>query len=126
MTIAADTSVLIDLQQNMINAATEMLAQKLQWGEIVLPPIVITEFLSNPRLDKKTYQYVHLIKLLDIKEGYWERAAQNRSKLLQKNLKARLGDALIAQSCLDHDVPLLTRDPDFQAYAKYCGLKLAI
>jgi predicted nucleic acid-binding protein len=36
-----------------------------------------------------------------------------------------LGDALIAQSCIDHDVPLITRDTDFRHFAKHCGLKLA-
>jgi hypothetical protein len=40
-------------------------------------------------------------------------------------LKARLPDALIAQSCIDHDVALITRDVDFQKYADHCGLKLA-
>jgi predicted nucleic acid-binding protein len=40
-------------------------------------------------------------------------------------LRARLPDALIAQSCIDHDVALITRDRDFRYFAKYCGLRLA-
>lgn len=56
---------------------------------------------------------------------YWERAASTRHKLLSMRLKARLPDALIAQSCIDHDVALITRDVDFQKYADHCGLKLA-
>jgi len=39
--------------------------------------------------------------------------------------KASLGDALIAQACIDSDVPLLTRGADFAAFAKLGGLKLA-
>jgi predicted nucleic acid-binding protein len=35
-----------------------------------------------------------------------------------------LADSLIAQSCLDHDVELLTRDPDFATFADLAGLKL--
>jgi len=124
--IAADTSVLIDLQKGIITSATELICRKLQWSEISLSPVVVTEFLSNPRLDKRPYHYVHLMQVLDIHEGYWERAASIRSRVLQKGLKAKLGDALIAQSCIDHNVPLLTRDPDFAHYVKYCGLRLAL
>jgi predicted nucleic acid-binding protein len=35
-----------------------------------------------------------------------------------------LGDALVAQSCIDEGVPLLTRDRDFRAFAKAAGLDL--
>jgi predicted nucleic acid-binding protein len=46
--------------------------------------------------------------------------------VLAKRRKARLGDALIAQSCIDHGIPLLTRDRDFRAFAAAAGLDLAI
>lgn len=46
------------------------------------------------------------------------------AKLMTKKLRARLADALIAQSCLDHEIPLITRDRDFQNFAKYAGLNL--
>jgi predicted nucleic acid-binding protein len=42
-----------------------------------------------------------------------------------KRLKAKVADTLIAQSCIDHDVALITRDGDFRHFAKHCGLKLA-
>jgi len=34
--------------------------------------------------------------------------------------------ALIAQSCIDGDVPLLTRDRDFKAFAGAAGLDLVL
>ena len=40
-----------------------------------------------------------------------------------KGLKAGLADALIAQSCIDHNVPLVTHDRDFRHFVK-AGLKL--
>ncbi len=43
----------------------------------------------------------------------------------QKGLRAKIADTLIAQSCIDHDVALITRDGDFRHFAKHCGLKLA-
>jgi len=89
-----------------------------------LPTVVITEFLSNPRLDKKTYQFFQDMPQLEIRDGYWWRAGETRRLLLKKGLKAKLGDVLIAQACIDNNATLLTRDEDFKHYEKHCGLKL--
>ena len=47
-----------------------------------------------------------------------------RARVLAKRRKARLGDALIAQSCIDQDIPLLTRDRDFRTFSEAAGLHL--
>jgi predicted nucleic acid-binding protein len=65
------------------------------------------------------------IPLLEVDKDYWLRAADTRKKILSRKLRARLADTLIAQSCIDHDVALITRDVDFRHFAKHCGLKLA-
>lgn len=57
---------------------------------------------------------------------YGQRAGALRPKVLAKRRKARLGDALIAQSCIDHGVALLTRDRDFLAFAEAANLRLAL
>jgi predicted nucleic acid-binding protein len=64
--------------------------------------------------------------LVEIGAGYWERAGALRAKVLVKRRKARLGDALIAQSCVDGGIPLLTRDRDFRVFAEAAGLDLLI
>jgi len=46
--------------------------------------------------------------------------------VLAKRRKARLGDALIAQSCIESGVPLLTRDRDLRAFAAAAGLALLV
>jgi predicted nucleic acid-binding protein len=46
--------------------------------------------------------------------------------VLAKGRKARLGDALIAQSCIDGGVALVTRDRDFRAFADAAGLVIAV
>jgi hypothetical protein len=48
------------------------------------------------------------------------------AKALAKRRKARLGDALIAQSCIDRNIPLITRDRDFRAFAEATGLNLLL
>jgi predicted nucleic acid-binding protein len=46
--------------------------------------------------------------------------------VLGRGRQARLGDALIAQSCLDRGIALLTRDGDFQGFAEAAGLEAVI
>ncbi len=64
--------------------------------------------------------------LLETSEGYWARAGRLRARVLAKRRTARLGDALIAQSCADHRVPLITRDRDFMAFAETARLDLVL
>jgi predicted nucleic acid-binding protein len=64
------------------------------------------------------------IPLLELTEGFWERAGRLRSRLLARKRRARLADTLIAQSCLDSDMVLITRDLDFNAFAEIADLKI--
>ena len=84
----------------------------------------MVEILSDPFLPKKFVNTIEELPLLEPTENYWQRAGINRSKLISKKLKARLADTLIAQSCIIHQVSLLTRDADFKNFVKYCGLIL--
>jgi hypothetical protein len=47
-------------------------------------------------------------------------------KAIAKGGKARLGDALIAQTCIDKNISLLTRDRDFRAFGDAAGLDLVL
>ncbi len=122
--IATDTSVLIDYFQGKSHSYTNQLDDILTLHSLVLPPTVLVEILSDADLPKKFVEKMLELPLLEIHDNYWQRAGINRSKLISKKLKARLADTLIAQSCIDHDVPLLTSDSDFRHFAKYCGLIL--
>jgi len=122
--IAADTSVLIDYFQGKNNAQTDKLDEILTHHLLILPPTVLVEILSDPFLPKKFVNKIEELPLLELTTNYWQRAGMTRSKLIAKKLKARLADSLIAQSCIDHQVSLLTRDTDFKHFVKYCGLIL--
>lgn len=87
-------------------------------------PVVVTEMLSSPGLNHDVSQLVRQLPVLAIRPGFWERAAMTRAKLLASRLRARLADTLIAQSCLDHEVPLITRDRDFRHFVQHAGLEL--
>ncbi len=87
-------------------------------------PAVLTEVLSDPKLSGEVAEALLDLPLIEVRPGYWKRAGELRAKALAKRRKARLGDALIAQSCIDQGLPLLTRDPDFRAFADAASLDL--
>jgi predicted nucleic acid-binding protein len=122
---AADTSTLIAYIQGDRGADVDHLEACLLSSSLVLPPVVLTELLSEPHLPKEHRAAILDLPILDIADGFWIRAGATRALLLAKRLRARLPDALIAQSCIDNDVALITRDTDFRHFAKHCGLKLA-
>ena len=90
----------------------------------VLPPVVLSEMLSERRLPLQVRELLLQLPSLEVEEGYWERAGLLRSLVLQRGRRAPLADALIAQSCLDHNAPLVTRDADFSGFARLAGLRL--
>jgi predicted nucleic acid-binding protein len=87
-------------------------------------PVVLTELLSDPQLPARVAALLKDLPMLEVMDGYWERAGILRSEILSRKLKARLADALIAQSCLDHDVSLVSRDDDFRHFAAARGLTI--
>jgi predicted nucleic acid-binding protein len=122
--IAADTSSFVAYFNGEAGTDVERVTSAMNSGELVLPPAVITELLTDPRTASLEAD-LRSIVMLEIKEGYWLRAGLTRRTVQRHGLKAKVGDALIAQSCIDHDVALITRDKDFRHFARHCGLKLA-
>jgi predicted nucleic acid-binding protein len=124
--IAVDTSTWIAFFQGVRGEETDLLDQALMDRQVLMVPVVLTELLSNPNLAPDASDSLSELPLADITPGYWQRAGTLRASVLAKRRKARLGDALIAQSCLDAKLALLTRDKDFQAFAEAAGLDLVI
>ncbi len=122
--IAIDTSSLIAYLSGAKGKDVEMVEMVLEYKQGALPPVVLTELLSDPKLPPAVSQLVAQLPVLDTLDGYWRRAGMLRAKLFPLGRKARLADSLIAQTCIDHDVPLITRDSDFRHFAHAAGLKL--
>jgi predicted nucleic acid-binding protein len=123
--IALDTSSLIAFLGGERGQDVEALDHALDSGQAALPPVVLTEVLSVPDLDEQVSRLVLALPVLELHPGYWERAAATRAAVLGRKLGARLADTLISQSCIDHRVPLITRDKDFAHFARHAGLILA-
>jgi len=124
--IAADTSTWIAFLQGDGGEDAQLLDRALEDRQVLMAPVVLTEVLSDPKLPAAVAQTLSQLPLIEISSGYWQRAGALRAQVLAKRRKARLGDALIAQSCIDRGIRLLTRDRDFQAFAKAEGLDLVI
>jgi predicted nucleic acid-binding protein len=82
--------------------------------------------LSDPGITSEVSKTLSEVPLIEIQPGFWNRAGALRASILAKRHKARLGDALIAQSCLDAGIPLLTRDRDFRAFAEMASLTIFV
>jgi len=89
-------------------------------------PVVLTELLSDPKLPAGIAATLSDVPMIELGQGYWQRAGFLRAKTLARGRKARLGDALIAQACVDRGISLLTRDRDFRVFAYAAGLDLVV
>ena len=124
--IAVDTSTWIAFLQGDGGEDADLLGRALEDRQVIMAPAVLTEVLSDPKLPSKVAQALAELPVIETRSGYWQMAGELRARVLAKRRKARLGDALIAQSCIDRGIALLTRDQDFRAFADAAGLDLVI
>lgn len=89
-----------------------------------MAPPVVAELLIDPMLPPGDERDLLTIPMLEISPGYWARAGKLRAMLRKRGYRSKLVDTLIAQCCIDHDVPLLTRDRDFRPFSRFGGLAL--
>jgi predicted nucleic acid-binding protein len=121
--VALDTSAVIAYLAGDNNAVARSAEAAFERRLACLAPVALAELLSDPVLPPSVAALLKDLPRLEITDGYWERAGALRARVLGKGLKARLADALIAQSCLDHRVPLVTADRDFRHFTRH-GLEL--
>jgi hypothetical protein len=124
--IAADTSTWISFFEIAPGQDTELLERAIRDRQTLMIPAVLTELLSDPLLGSADAQTLAAVPVIDLEPGYWQRAGLLRAKVLSTRRKARLGDALIAQTCIDRGIPLLTRDKDFRAFAEAAELNFVM
>jgi predicted nucleic acid-binding protein len=122
--IAADTSTWVAFLEGDNGNDVQLLDRALQERQVLMVPVVLTELLGDPKLPASVADTLSDVPMIEIETGFWQRAGGLRAKVLSKRRKARLGDALIAQSCMDREVPLLTRDRDFRAFVDAAGLDI--
>jgi predicted nucleic acid-binding protein len=120
-----DACVVISFLAGEATPQVEALATLLSDAEAILAPSTVTELLSDPKGGSDLAPLIDNLQTLEIGEGYWARAGKLRANVRRAGRKAALGDALLAQACLDADLPLLTADADFRAFSQLSNLRLA-
>ncbi|HUP41489.1 MAG TPA: PIN domain-containing protein [Vicinamibacterales bacterium] len=122
--IAADSSSLIAFLSGAAGRDVDAIDRAVSDQQLCLPPVVLTELFTDPNLPPQVASTLQQIPLLEVTDGFWERAGRLRAMLVARKRRARLADTLIAQSCLDNDLALITRDLDFRAFAELADLKI--
>ena len=120
---AIDTSSLRRFLAGEKGRDADLVALSIAEARAVVPPAVICEALSDPALPADLADAIAGLPALEILEGYWVRAGLLRARLIRRGRKAKLADVLIAQACIDHEVPLITNDRDFRHFVAH-GLKV--
>lgn len=116
--IAIDTSSLRRFLAGDKGKDVDLVRDAIVNGQATLPPVVISETLSDPAIPRDLAGDISALPVLDILEGYWQRAGLLRAAAIKRGHKARLADVLIAQSCIDHKIPLVSHDRDFRHFAR--------
>jgi len=124
--MAIDTSSLVEFLKGSQGGDIEVIEDALDKNILILPPIVLSEIISDPKLSLDIKKTLQKIPSLPIEDGFWYRAGILRSKVIEKKRKARLGDALIAQYCIDHSLTLITRYVDFKSFLLFGKLKISL
>ncbi len=122
--IAADTSAWLDFSKGLESHRSRRLEASLTQGTLVMPLPVLFEVLSGPGITREASALILQLPVLELKAGFWQRAADTRRALLRQRFKARAMDCLIAQSCIDHGVALIASDQDYRHFLRL-GLQVA-
>ncbi len=122
--LCIDTSSFIAYLEGDRGEDVELVDKAFSDQVVVLSPVIVTELLSDPQLSSALRRDILDVPVLPITDGYWERAGLLRAKIQHRGYKAKLADTLITQSCLDYNVPLVTRDRDFKVFKQVAGLRM--
>jgi len=123
--IVADTSEWIEY---LANRPTPVFRQWLQTGSVIVPAVVATELTSGARTREEQFVIEDLLQDLPFQDcsfHHCARAGELRRSLRAKGVSVSSLDALVAQSAIDRDAPLVTRDAIFWKIAAHTKLRLA-
>ena len=128
MTIV-DTTVWIDFFRGKDTPESELLQQMLNAGEdICICGVILTEVLQGIREDADHTEVASRFEtflFLPMQRRTFVDAAQLYRTLRRRGITIRNAvDCMIASVAIEHDIPLLHHDRDFEPLAEHCGLKV--
>jgi len=128
--ILIDSSVWIDFFNGAETAETQSLSDILGLLPVAIGDLMLAEVLQGFRKDRDFQSALDLFDSVTVLEiGGREiaiRSAKNFRKLRGKGFTVRKTiDCIIATYCIEHKLPLLQTDRDFEPFHEHLGLKRA-
>ncbi len=130
MIVLVDTTVWIDFFGNRPQPHVAALRRLIENGEdLCLCGLVLAEILQGIRSDsayRRTKDYLGDLVYLPMRRATFVRAAEMYRSLRKKGVTIRKPvDCMIASVAIEHDLPLLHNDRDFEQIARHSELKVA-
>ena len=91
---ALDSSALIAYLQGESGGVPDAVEVVLAGHQACLPPVVLTEVTSDPKVGTRVLTLVAGLPLLTVGDGYWARAGELRRRVQSRGHKARLADTV--------------------------------
>ena len=127
--VLVDTTVWIDLFADRPGPHVAVLQELIENDEdLCLCGVVLAEVLQGIRSDsdyRKTKDYFEALILLPMRQATFVAAADIYRCLRRKGITIRKPvDCMIASVAIEHDLPLLHNDRDFDQIGKHSKLKI--
>jgi predicted nucleic acid-binding protein len=128
--ILVDSTVWIDFFSGRNTIQVRQLIQLIeQKEELCICGMILTEILQgirNTREHKQVDELFSSLLFLEMQKETFILAAEIYRKLRLRGITVRKTiDCLIAAVAVEHKIPLLHNDKDFDPIAKYCGLSIS-
>jgi len=126
-----DSSVWIDYFNGRITAQTNALDRALGIDEVIIGDLILTEVLQGFRKDADFRKARELLSSLPVVAMLGPqaalKAAENYRRLRKKGVTVRKTiDVMIASYCIEHELPLLYSDRDFDPMVEHLNLPSAM
>jgi predicted nucleic acid-binding protein len=127
--VVVDSSVWIDYFNDKNSPETDTLDDSLGTVPVAVGDIMLVEVLQGFRSEKQFYLARKLMLSMDqvnmLDTPLALRSAENYRTLRQQGATVRkTTDCIIATWCIEHQLPLLHCDRDFQPFHDYLGLEV--
>jgi len=129
--ILVDSSVWVDYFNGRITDETDCLDALLGTEPVAVGDLILAEVLQGFRSDADYAAAKELMMSLTVHEllgaALALKTADNYRALRKRGVTVRkTADTIIATFCIEHGIPLLYSDRDFDPFVKYLGLKPAL
>ena len=128
MIVIVDTTVWVDFFTDKLKPHVAALESSIkQKNDICICGIILTEVLQGIRKEedyKKIKELFDKLIFLPMAHASYIKAAEIYRSLRRKGITIRKPlNCMIASVAIEHDIPLLHNDRDFDLIEKHCGLK---